>query len=89
MTATMSHDTNPELETYYQRCISADWAYDYSDDGAMWRRGKAEVDGLERAAANDPVKHAIFHGMKAWYWSNPRPERPTLQALVAQAKPAA
>lgn len=79
----------PEYQDYYDRCKSADWSYDYSDDGAMYRRGKAEIDGLRAEASKDEAKHAIFHGMHAWYWAQPRPERPTLDELIARAKSAA
>ncbi len=68
-----------ELEQYFNRCAKHDWLYDYSDDGSVWRKGKAAEEALLDEARKDPIKMAIY---RAWshHGCNPREvEKPVLE----------
>jgi hypothetical protein len=39
-----------ELKAYALRLVNADWAYSFSDDASVYRRGRAETEELERIA---------------------------------------
>ncbi len=46
--------TLEELNAFIDRLKGFDWFYGYSDDGGVWRRGKAGHEQLQSDAAKNP-----------------------------------
>lgn len=74
----------PELEAFYKRCNNADWTYDYSDDGQVWRAGHEAMGILKADAAKSPQHQLIFDTIYAWVWDGARGERPSLQSILGE-----
>lgn len=70
-------------QEFYDRCAQHDWYYDYSDDGSVWRAGRADRSEIERLA-HEHGHEAILaewtrHMFSGQPWGTdkaPRPERP-------------
>lgn len=59
------------FNAFVQRLAAHDWHYDYSDDGNVWRRGKANQAQLVEVANSHPLlkqafdahQNAAFHNL--------------------------
>jgi hypothetical protein len=74
--------TESPVEAFFTRCERADWYFSYSDDANMWRRGKEQIEAIERDAKASPTFQAIYD---AWntYTSGPANRvRPVLAQII-------
>lgn len=64
---------------FYRLCAEHDWTYEFSDDGAAWRRGRDQRRVLVAAYTADPGLLPLFNQWVAWVNSPgllPRPQAP-------------
>lgn len=52
-----------EFDAFRRMCLTHDWHYDYTDDGAVWRRGNDQQKKLEKIVADKGGKYKE-------YWEN-------------------
>ncbi len=52
-----------EFDEFRRMCLGHDWHYDYTDDGAVWRRGNEVQKKLEKIVADKGGKYKE-------YWEN-------------------
>lgn len=52
-----------EFDEFRRICLAHDWHYDYTDDGAVWRRGNEVQKKLEKIVAEKGGKYLA-------YWEN-------------------
>ena len=53
--------TLAELDEFVRNCDAHDWTYEFSDDGAMYRRGQSQRMALNSKAKTDAVLMAAFN----------------------------
>lgn len=66
--------TIAQLDEFIQELQCHDWYYEYSDDGSVWRRGRAQRQALEAKADRDldlaialsTYKNCYFNDTRAW-----------------------
>lgn len=63
------------LQDFYKALESHDWFYDYSDDGSVYRRGRAEEDRIGKATATSPAHKALYDAFRAYIYD--KKEKPT------------
>ena len=62
--------TKQELDAFEQKCQSHDWFYDYSDDGAVYRRGLASTAKLSDEAGKHPALTRILAAYNRYNFAN-------------------
>lgn len=81
------------LASYYDALMRHDWAYDRSDDHAIWSKGDAEFTRLNELARTSPEHRQLFDDVSAFQFDpeeGAKPARPAENApfTVAPPKPA-
>jgi hypothetical protein len=86
-----------DLERFKELVDRHDLTFDYSDDGAVWRRGCAQLDEIRALAATLPLERVteIWNAMvdrwlvpdarQPYYWKQPK--APTLVAESGERSP--
>ena len=84
---TTLHTNLPTLSEYYDQLARHDWTYEYSDDGAAWRKGYANDERLQRIAAAGGSAYQQLFIAWAKYSDHKRdkPERPQEENHVANS----
>lgn len=72
------------LQDFYDRLDKADWYYQMSDDGSVWRSGERAFGELQDIAKESPEHQALYDSFSKHYYTGPswgteqapKPERP-------------
>lgn len=68
------------LQEFYDLLQAHDWWYEYSDDGAVWRRGRANQTKLNRIADENDANRALYNEWYTYMITNngkgTKPQRP-------------
>lgn len=56
-------------QEFWDACDKHDWFYDFSDDAAVWRRGREREGALMSAAPTGSEQRKIFTQFKEHYFS--------------------
>ena len=54
------------LRAFDRQCAAHDWTHEYSDDGSVYRRGRAEREALLAAAKQSPELQPIYDAWAAY-----------------------
>lgn len=58
------------IQSFYDDLVHHDWYYEYSDDGRVWRQGRADKERLEAEAKAGGVEYeALYQGFARHYFS--------------------
>lgn len=80
------------LASYYDALMRHDWAYDRSDDHAVWSKGDAEFTRLNELARTSPEHRQLFDDVSAFQFDpeeGTKPPRPAENAPFTVAPPKA
>lgn len=74
----------PSLSEYYDKLVTHDWFYSYSDDHSVWQRGEAAMSNLVAEYKDKPEFKELYDAFVAYHFSGdaygtpkaPYPERP-------------
>jgi hypothetical protein len=62
--------TVQQFDEYIKALSFHDWTYDYSDDGNVWRAGRAAHNKLLNEAKDQPLLKAAYAAWSAYIWAN-------------------
>lgn len=66
--------TIQQFDDYVKALSFHDWTYDYSDDGNVWRAGRAAATRLLEQAKDEPKLKAAYAAWSTYIWGERTPE---------------